>query len=1614
MYVKKLANGLVVEANANIAKYNSYLAKASTGPNEAMRKFRWETELENNQDKVRFYQQIERNAEWVMGNATIGAQELDKTKVDIQIDVEKIPACIADTELMNKSSKLYKDALLLWEQWQDSEKTYDCDPLPTVAHHEEMCTQANTRDRNCSVKCEVGYDGEGSRNSLRCIKQGEFGKHIFGELTGFATCLGRSCGIPPAIDKAVVLQQEVRYPDAAVYTCADGYTMTGEAAGQRSFSMACSYQGVFPNGEFVKDSSQKCQRVLCGKPMVKHSLSLVHDYFFSDIAEVTCDEGYSVDGLASGLRAFNVTCMANGRFSAAHQCRPIRCGPAPTSFGSQLLTKASGDQFYPAELRYKCDHGYSIDQKPKGVTSFTLKCSSEGDFEWTEHPELHLPACRRVSAGMSPEIPHGFYQRREMFFGDRVWVAAETGYSTDAVPDKGLLFEMTVTAEGTYSGVRQFRPVSCGQKPSINHGTTKFKYPEVSFGDVLTYTCDPGYSWDGTNANAASQFTIQCESDASLSKIPGKGTCVNIDDCLSHTCGPFGSCVDELMNYTCRCDSGFQVTLDVETGERTCGNIDDCGPEACGVGKCIDGVNDYSCQCPYGYEQIETAEEKTCQAVVCGTPPQVGHALTKPINEGTSKVSFPTVVTYQCATGFTLDGKVGGHNHFEISCNGDRHFSATSSCQPISCGASPDYKDSSRSISSAVFDQSVTYTCANGHTIDGTAEGDTSFHVTCQSNGQYTDGFPCQPIDCGEPSLIANAGRPGGARHFGEKVTYSCFEGFSVDGGKNSVKSFTATCGIHGHFEVSGKHECQPIMCGTPSLDLHVLYASIPEKEVFYPQVADITCRDGYSVKGDPHGDTSFTIKCESDGEFEDYDPHTCEAVKCGAVPPMANASLRFVKSVETNLKVNTNTLQFNMKAIYDCLPGFTAGGAAEASKEVHAECKANGEYSLPKPSLICLNVNDCETHTCGAFGQCVDQVGPSPAYTCKCDDGYAMTTLPNGEKRCGNIDDCKGHDCGAGVCKDLVNDYTCICPTGYYIGEEKGVKTCLPVVCDSKAPLAENAALVDKSLADKEFIFSHSLRYQCKEGYSLDGTGNEAAMGFQASCDAEGEVRNLMTCQAIKCGIPHSFAFTHLVNLEPDHHMIFGEKAHYSCDEGYSLGGSANDASEFEVSCLKSGILSDPKACKPITCGSAPEVSNGNAIISGHISYGMTLQYKCDNGYTLSGVKKTDASFTITCGANGQFSALPSAVPCKSVSAGATPKIPNAYLFKYAGQQVGASVESVTAYYPHAVEWKCKPGYTDSGGPAGKTKFVSQVNYMGEYDPPPPAECKLVTYKITGEIKDARNGQGLNGAEAEIVGTGQKVTAVNGFFTLHNVQAATVSIKYTAARYIDNTREITVTGDVNVGGVADISMSPKMDPDQWRATIKWSSYPKDLDTYVKWGWSKTCWYSRYNAASRLSARLEHDDTDGYGPETAYFTGVGRCNGGASSCDMKYMINDYTRTRKMGQKMAEVTLYNGDRTAGTWKIENCQSSVSRDGNWWHVFTIDGKTNKLKWNCHQGASTEVNMMRLGNNETRVDYDSYVGPFPGRYWRHSRRLKHAKIGASATVPARASTLLSKSGH
>jgi hypothetical protein len=194
------------------------------------------------------------------------------------------------------------------------------------------------------------------------------------------------------------------------------------------------------------------------------------------------------------------------------------------------------------------------------------------------------------------------------------------------------------------------------------------------------------------------------------------------------------------------------------------------------------------------------------------------------------------------------------------------------------------------------------------------------------------------------------------------------------------------------------------------------------------------------------------------------------------------------------------------------------------------------------------------------------------------------------------------------------------------------------------------------------------------------------------------------------------------------------------------------------------------------------------------------------------------------------------------------------------------------------------------------------------------------------------------------------------GFFVLNNIQAGNITLVYRADGYIQAEKVITVTADIVSGGAADISMSPVLAPDAWRAVLQWGETPFDLDTYVKWPWGFQINWQRLQVSGKgILAKLEHDDTNSYGPETAFISGTRNCRGNDGDCDVMYSVNDYGQTGSMKTTPVVVMLYNGDHVAGEWKIggTECKKSVRDYDDWWDVFAINGQTNELVWSCNMG-------------------------------------------------------------
>jgi len=160
------------------------------------------------------------------------------------------------------------------------------------------------------------------------------------------------------------------------------------------------------------------------------------------------------------------------------------------------------------------------------------------------------------------------------------------------------------------------------------------------------------------------------------------------------------------------------------------------------------------------------------------------------------------------------------------------------------------------------------------------------------------------------------------------------------------------------------------------------------------------------------------------------------------------------------------------------------------------------------------------------------------------------------------------------------------------------------------------------------------------------------------------------------------------------------------------------------------------------------------------------------------------------------------------------------------------------------------------------------------------------------------------------------------------------------------------VEADLTSSAASDISLLPKLIEGEWRADLTWGAKPLDLDAYAKWGQTSVGSDNPSMKANNLKAVKTRDATAGFGPETIFLSNVGQCTAKGSMCDIRYEVSDM-KTKSLSGSKAEVTVFTSSGKVATLKIGDCPKSVSKDGVWWHAFTLDGKTGEMKWDCASG-------------------------------------------------------------
>lgn len=295
-------------------------------------------------------------------------------------------------------------------------------------------------------------------------------------------------------------------------------------------------------------------------------------FVYKETAEYRCNTGYTLDGLSDGATSFSLTCEADGLFSGAgascvdvNECSNNNGGCKKTCLNS------------PGSFRCDCGPGY-----------FTF----DGGKSCTD-----LNECGFANAG-----------------------CAHTCINTDGGFECSCDSGFGLGADG-----KACEKLGCGTPPaSRDDGTASLTNAEdairvINFGGSVLYTCDPGWSLDGTSTGADT-FLVFCQADQRLDPITAL-SCKDIDECGKgngqvEACGATANCVNSAGGFACECQPGYAATNTTH-----CHDVDECQqqPSPCSnAATCENLVGSFLCNGPTVLDLLALGAAVDDTSVVAG------------------------------------------------------------------------------------------------------------------------------------------------------------------------------------------------------------------------------------------------------------------------------------------------------------------------------------------------------------------------------------------------------------------------------------------------------------------------------------------------------------------------------------------------------------------------------------------------------------------------------------------------------------------------------------------------------------------------------------------------------------------------------------------------------------------------------------------------------------------------------------------------------------------------------------------------------------------------------------------------------------------------------------
>jgi hypothetical protein len=637
-----------------------------------------------------------------------------------------------------------------------------CGGLPTVERANSSLANLSY-GQSATYTCELGYSTGGDADSPK-----EFAVSCTssGSLTTVGECKKISCGQLPSVSFSSATEAELYYKDTGRYECDEGYTISGQPpyASPSWFEVTCQADGSF-------HGIATCQPVTCGVPIqANHSFNTpTAEVLYGEEFEVTCESGYTVDSDPMGSNHFIVGCNAQGNFTNEMNCLPVSCG-VPQETDTEV--SSDSEKFNGELAHWECKDGYSTNGLPFGIrgglppTTVSRQCGSGGLFGFASpgecvdidycstNPCTHNGVCTDLGEGIhSPGYECECGDGYETTTDSQGWPTCTEddcagdpcgpGTCTDLSKQGGDDGAYSCTCDFGYevteptAGFPTCTHLVCGTL-AVDHPTNVMMdlikgIPEVSVStwlggastldvytqtpilrafDVATYTCQHGFSADGSNNPEATNISLTC-----------------------NELGVWSRSVDH--TFTCArkmCDNLATSSLanSVLVNDNTPWLYEDVAEFRCDTGHTVTGevgaATTFYLEC--GADGFSYSHIQGCQPVACSVPE---HPLASPTQTGT--VLYGDAITYTCDSGAGVDGSPRSTG-YSGQCEADGTiWAGTSRCEFVSCGVATVPANSALQAISATYAEKGAGVCDTEAVLySGRATDQVECEVRCSQN----------------------------------------------------------------------------------------------------------------------------------------------------------------------------------------------------------------------------------------------------------------------------------------------------------------------------------------------------------------------------------------------------------------------------------------------------------------------------------------------------------------------------------------------------------------------------------------------------------------------------------------------------------------------------------------------------------------------------------------------------------------------------------------------------------------------------------------------------------------------------------------------------------------